>query len=575
MPSRTTPTIYRYEHLLDSLDQSVEALMARQIQDPSHPHVGGFVNPEDGLASPVGVSAAAAYGYAYLLPGASRYGDLHLVERIEAAAAWARQNRTTGGRFDLLATNFDSSPDTGFTVQALAPVVRAAQRADNDEGAQRIVDSLGEIILSAAPGMVRGGFHTPNHRWVLVSALSMSCEIFPQLKQEVMPTIDAYLAESIDINEDGEFIERSTSVYNPVCDRALRLAGESLGREDLLDAVRSNLEMSYHLMHEDATVVTSFSTRQDRGARAVPVGLADAYYWLARRQDDSRFAAIAEWLVSKGGPGTPVTLEPFLTHPEWRDDTEVVLTPPATTYRKGYRASGLWRVRHEQTSATVAAGMNSPFSLRHGEAELSAVRVSSTYFATGQFVGEQMDIAAGDGSVRLRHMGKNSQTLYPEGYDGPVYWLPLGDETKVDTSNWVETRARRPTFDLPPMQVVMDVEDVAAAAGEVAAFDLHLQTEGGLSGVPFQIVCVFEPGGILSTNSAHMQTPAGSSVFLREGEASFRVGSDVIRVGPGACAHTMWHMHNSVDDPDRFRLLITLMTPVDYTLQIRTERFRA
>ncbi|MBT4097840.1 MAG: hypothetical protein HOE86_09370, partial [Gemmatimonadetes bacterium] len=270
MSSLTTPTIYRYEHLLHSLDQSVEALMARQIQDSSHPHAGGFVNPEDGLASPVGVSAASCYGYAYLLPGAARFGDMHLVERIEAAAAWARQHRTAGGRFDLLATNFDSSPDTGFTVQALAPVVRAAQRAESDEGARRIVDSLGEIILTAAGGMVRGGFHTPNHRWVLVSALSMSCELFPQLKQEVMPTIEAYLAESIDINEDGEFIERSTSVYNPVCDRALRLAGESLGREDLLEAVRSNLEMSYHLMHEDATVVTSFSTRQDRGARAVP-----------------------------------------------------------------------------------------------------------------------------------------------------------------------------------------------------------------------------------------------------------------------------------------------------------------
>jgi hypothetical protein len=37
----------------------------------------------------------------------------------------------------------------------------------------------------------------------------------------------------------------------------------------------------------------------------------------------------------------------------------------------------------------------------------------------------------------------------------------------------------------------------------------------------------------------------------------------------------MWHMHNSVDDPEHFRLLITLMSPVDYTLKIRTERFSA
>ncbi len=574
MSSAAVPTAYRYDRLIRGLDQSIETLITRQIQDGSDPNVGGFINPEDGLAGPNGVSSAAAFGYAYLLPGSARCGDLSLVERIEAAAAWARRTRTPGGRFDLLATNFDSSPDTGFTIQALAPVVRAAQRADEDEGAQRIVEALGEVIRTAAPGMVTGGFHTPNHRWVLVSALSMSCELFPELAVDVMPTIEAYLAEGIDINVDGEFIERSTSVYNPVCDRALRLASESLGREELATAVRSNLEMSYHLMHEDATVVTSFSTRQDRGARAVPVGLADAYYWLARRDGDSRFAAIAEWLLSKGGGGT-WPLEPFLTHPEWRDESSVTLSPPENSYRKAYLTSGLWRVRRQHSSATVAAGMDSPFSLRHGEAELSAVRVSSTYFATGQFVGEQMEIVEGDSVARLRHMGRNSSTFYPEGYDSPVYWLPIDDGTKVDSANWAQVRARRPTFDLPAMQVVMDVEDVEPAQGEVAAFDLRLRTEGGMDGVPFQVVCVLEPGGILSTHCTHMQTPAGSSAFLTEGEASFRVGSDIIRIGPGACAHTMWHMHNSVGDPDRFRLLISLMTPVDYTLRIRTEHFHA
>ena len=570
------PTAYRYEPLLRKLDRSVEGLMERQIQNPDHDGVGGFISPDDGLVGPNGISSVATYGYAYLLPGASLHGDLDLVQRIEDAAAWARRKRTAGGRFDLLATNFDSSPDTGFTVQALAPVVRAAQRQEgDDEGARRIAAALGEIIRTAAPGMVAGGFHTPNHRWVLVSALSMSCELFPDLAPDVMPTIEAYLAETIDINQDGEFIERSTSVYNPVCDRALRLAAESLQRDDLLSAVRANLEMSYHLMHEDATVVTSFSTRQDRGARAVPVGLADAYYWLARHDDDARFAAIAEWLVTQAGGGATWELEPFLTHPEWRDDSSVTLEPPSTSYRKCYAASGLWRVRRGRSSATVAEGMDSPFSLKHGEAELSAVRVSSTYFATGQFVGEQMEIDDDGAATRLRHMGRNSAKFYPEGYDGPVYWLPIQDGTKVDNKNWAKVRARRDTFDLPTMQVVMEVRETDPSAGEMAAFDLHLTSEGGVDGVPFQVVCAFEPGGILTTGSAHLQTPAGSSAVLREGEAVYRVGSDLIRLGPGACAHTMWHMHNSVDDPEHFRLLITLMSPVDYTLKIRTERFSA
>lgn len=567
---------YRYTRLLEGLDESIDALVTRQIDDPNHPDDGGFVGPEDGLANPSGVSAAATYGYGYLLPESAHAGDLGLVERIEAAAAWGRRRRTAGGRFDLLSTNFDSSPDTGFTVQAMAPVVRAAQRvAATDPGAARIVEALGELMRTAGPGMVSGGFHTPNHRWVLVSALSMCSELFPDLAPQLMPTVEAYLAEGIDINEDGEFTERSTSVYNPVCDRALRLAAESLGRDELLDHVRANLEMSYHLMHQDGTVVTSFSTRQDRGARAVPVGLADAYYWLARKQEDPRFAAMAEWLVARSGTGGLWTLEPFLTHPEWRDESSVCLTAPETSYRKAYLASGLWRARRERTSATVAEGMDSPFSLRHGEAELSAVRVSSTYFATGQFVGEKMEMIDGDAGTRLRHPGRNSMKHYPEGYDGPLYWLPLSDGTKVEAGNWSDVRPRRPRNPLPPQQIVMEVTEAAVSGNEMAAFDLHLRTEGGVEGVPFQVVCVFEPGGIITTDSAILQTPAGSTAFLCDGEAAYRVGSDIIRVGPGASAHTLWHMHNSVDDPDRFRLIITLRSPIDYTLKIRTEIYHA
>jgi hypothetical protein len=37
----------------------------------------------------------------------------------------------------------------------------------------------------------------------------------------------------------------------------------------------------------------------------------------------------------------------------------------------------------------------------------------------------------------------------------------------------------------------------------------------------------------------------------------------------------MWKMHNSPDAPDAFRLLISLLSPVDYTLLIRTGRFSA
>jgi len=160
------------------------------------------------------------------------------LDHIEAGTQFGRKIRRDSGCFDLLATNFDSAPDTGFMIKAIAPVVRASRLID-DEGARRVADTLGEIIHTAIPGMVKGGFHTPNHRWVLSAALSMSLELYPDMAG--METVEQYLAETIDIKADGEYIERSAGGYNAICNRSLRLAAEALSRPDLLDAVRKNL----------------------------------------------------------------------------------------------------------------------------------------------------------------------------------------------------------------------------------------------------------------------------------------------------------------------------------------------
>ena len=135
----------------------------------------------EGLDGGHGVSSLATYGYGYLLDGGAHQGNDVLVDRIKLGAEWSRKVRRPSGCYDLVTTNFDSSPDTGFIVNALSPVVKAARIAaeNGDSGAGVIAEEIGEIIQAATPGMVAGGFHTPNHRWVLVSALSQAYDLFP------------------------------------------------------------------------------------------------------------------------------------------------------------------------------------------------------------------------------------------------------------------------------------------------------------------------------------------------------------------------------------------------------------
>ena len=551
---------YAYEHLVPVLDACVDSALTRQVVDRSRPDCGAFIRPDPGIAEPTSVTQAATLAYAYLLPGSRYNGSEEVVERIALAAAYGRRSRRPSGRLDLLITNFDSAPDTAFAVQTMAPAVRAARqaRAGGDEGAGIVAEELGELIRAAAPGMATGGFHTPNHRWVLVSALSQALDLFADLP--VADIIEAYLAESIDINDDGEYTERSTAIYNGVCNRSLRLAAEVMGRSDLLEPVRANLEFSYHLMHGDSTAVTSISTRQDRDQQSVPVRLADAYYALGRLDGNGFFLAVADWLASAAPPEMPWGLEPYLRHPEWRDSEPERAALPER-YCRSYPVSALWRSRQERGSATLAAGLTTPFHLRCGQVDM-AVRLCSTYFATGQFLGE--DFAGDESSASLHHYGRNP--VYRERrYDRPVYFLPFHGQ--VDATTWEQVRARRNTYDLPPLEVDLEVREVAQG------YDLHVVSSGGQAGVPFQIECVFEPGGVVEMDGGALEATAGGTAFLNAGRARFLMGEDVVEVGPGSAGHRMWHMHNSEGAPDRFRLLVPHLTPVDTVFEIRMRRF--
>ena len=543
----------QYEDLLPALDQQVVAVLARQVVDRDDIYRGGFIDA-DRLVGSNSFSAVASLGYAYLLSGSAFYHSAELLERILMAAEFTRRHRQPSGCFDLLSTNFDSAPDAGFCLQAIAPVVFAAREQADDDGAAQIAEALGEIIRAAVPGMIAGGFHTPNHRWVMSAAMAEAQVLFPDLGATA--TIEAYLNESIDINADGEYIERSTGVYNAIVNRSLIRAAAALDRPELLEPVRRNLDMSSHLLHADATVVTSISKRQDKGTRVVPTGLADGYHALAHIDGNGFYAAMADYLVDRGGSGL-VCLPNFVMHPEWRTVT-VERETLSESYRRNYPTSGLWRVRRGQVSATAAIGMTTPFSVVCGKAELVAVKLCSTYFATGQFVGEDFD-ECGEG-VKMLHKGRNG--IYPEKeYMGGTYWLPIDE--KVDADNWREVRGRRDTYDLPPLEVELKIEEVKGG------FDVHVETAGGLDGVPFQIECNFAPGGVFESDSVLLQGQAGQVVFLKSGYGVYRVGNDAIQVGPGEMRHAMWRMRNSEIDETALRVLIALMAPVRRTLQIR------
>ncbi len=536
----------QYDTLVRMLDDHINTLLPRQVMDEKRADYGSFIH--DGIAHPTSVSTLSTMGYAYVLEESAYYLSEEILARILSGTAFGRKIRRASGCFDLITTNFDSAPDTGFLVKAIAPVVRAARMVD-DDGARQVAEALGEIIRTAVPGMLKGGFHTPNHRWVLSAALSLSLELFPDM--DGMEVVEQYLAETIDINADGEYTERSAGGYNAICNRSLRLAAEALNRPELLEPVRKNLDLSYHMLHDDGTVVTSFSERQDRGQRVVLVNMVDSFYYMARRDGNGFYAAVADWLFSKAPGGLPWTLEPFLRHPAWRkDDLERESLP--TSYARAFPAARLWRVRRGKTSATAGARSTAPFSVRYGAVELTSVSFCASYFAVALFSGESFEATAG--KVKMTHQSRG------ELHDTPVYYQPVGHP--VDFESFYDQRVERDVYALPPLITALEIEEVDGG------FDLQVRCTG-YDRVPFQIACDFTPGGEVEFDSGTMHGRAGEIMFLKSGQVTYHTGDDAISIGPGAYAHRFWQMRGSESAPNAFRVLITCMTPVDQRLEIR------
>lgn len=540
--------MYTYGSILRSLEQRVQAWCPRQVMDPNRPEDGAFVS--ESMRHPVAnhgnhSQALAQAGYVYLAEGSSRRGDDELFDRLLRGIAFQRRWQREDGLIDNVLSNWDSPTATAFTVELLAPIVQLARdrEAEGDARAGEIAFSLGEYIRSGSEGTIGKGFHTPNHRWVVCAGLAQAMTLFPDL--EAHEYVAEILAETIDINDDGEYLERSTGTYNAACNRCLRIMADHLGRPDLLDPVRRNLDMMAHLFHPDWTIETGMSNRQDRGERKVPA-VADSYFDMAQRDRNGVWASIADHLAATA-EGNAWLLYPFVAHPEYRDDA-LERKPPADSYRKIFPAAKILRTRRGPVSATALAENDVPFTAVCGSVDLRAFRVGGTYH--GKTVFESDTFEPTDTGVSLTHLG-NRKFI-------PGYELPVG--RPVAYEEWHDLRRRRDRWVQPTFDIHLDIEEVDQG------FDFRLRTEGGIDGVTFWAEWCFDGPGQWDTETQSMDVENGQSVLLHSGSGVFHRGTSAVQIGPGKAEH---RMPNPRREGSLFRVQMAFKSPVDHTFQMR------
>jgi hypothetical protein len=556
MPMRTLTLANVAQTLAERIASSFDQL----VTDPQRPDRGAFIHPDWGLPSP-GSSAALIASCALLYLHSAASPTPHpkqavWLARARLAAEGLLRAQRPSGLIDLASCNYDSAPDTGFAVQRLCPLVELGRLvAPREPEWERLVELVETFVRRAVGGMQTGGFHTPNHRWVIASALAYAAALWPDLDaQELRTVVKGYVSEGFDVDAEGAFIEHSVGVYDAVCDRSLLLLAEHWPDEAVraaaLRAVRANLDLDLHLLHADGTAETGLSRRQDRGTRRVPLSLAGPYMHAAQLLAEPRFTAAAEMLWRSAPTPDPDALN-WLAYALYKVGDPALPHDPSAAlpddYARLYPLNGIWRARRGALSATLFRGGTRLLSLVYGQAELSALKISQSYFSNGRFIGERLE-AEGE-----------TATLHTSGLElphRPGYDLPLGQPVPPD--RWREMVLEREYVPFP-----RNASSLTVTRSD-EGLELRYRTLDNYPGVVTQLALDFAPGGIWETADTAVQPQAGQVLFLKRGYGTMRYGNDVIRVGPGAFAHRTWEMRNAETAPDCVRVLFTFQTPVDH-----------
>ncbi len=539
--------------MLQHLDQRLEGTMARQIIDEGDPRYGGFWTG-DFHVEPRQSGFVLGEMIAAFCTEESRW-HLHprMEKAIRAVIAYMNAHQRPDGCFDLTPCNYASPPDTAFMVNALLNGWWALEKCTAPE-ADFIREPVYRLIDSTSRGIAAGGFHTPNHRWAISSCL-LCCEKITGNKA-LGERAREFLREGLDINEDGEFAERSAGNYNQVNDDQMIRLYIATGDSMYLEAAAKNLEMMYCYFDPDNSVFTNNSTRQDLGKKVY----AESYYilyllagWFLKRPD---LGAMAEWIWQdcRRRGSMPHGAEWLLNYPEMDGyGSDFPCMKPFEHVDRLFPDSDIARIREGRWSCSLLNGKPNCLYFQHGSFAMY-MTIYSNLCDRRNFLSDTLERTPAGYQMKAHAAG--------------WYYLPFPE--KPETSDWwaMDNPNRRPRTEGLPLDTTLDI--VKRPDG----IDLHIRTEG-IDQLPLRMEFSFLPGGYVRTEHFLQHTRPGESINIMSGtvEACGPHG-ETITIDSAFGAHDFTdRMGGAYPLSDKhYTVYFTAYTPVEKVIRIRAER---
>lgn len=512
----------------------------------------------------------AVLSASYCSPGSKYYHDSLLTTKIDLLIKFLADAQADDGTVNI--GNLESPPDTAFLMEILCAAASILKK-DGSVDLATTREELKKIIVSAGRALATGGVHTPNHRWVICAALSQINDLYPDKKY--VQRIEDWLGEGVFIDKDGHYPERS-GTYSSVENAAFITMARMLKKPSLLEPVRKNLDMYYYYMESNGDLVSNDSRRQDQYAARKSFIFYLQYRYMAIRDNNSRFAAIANKIETFDGFEEDVlhqSLFYFLENEDLQKQLPASSPLPAT-YEKLFTTSHLLRLKRDNITATLFGGVdwpliiasgrsNSPdfFSFRKGKAILKYMRLSSGFFSTGYFYSEGIKK---EGTKYVLH----KKLEVP-------YYQPLAKEKRnksgdyklspsIDDRFWNKMDFKnRPVSNVKTLDTTISLEEIN---GKIS-LNFHVT---GFKDVPVTIELCFAEGGKFS----EVSEDGNDNYFLEKDFGEYRFDNDIIRFGTGSLAH---HSINNLEG-ERYsthfgnlrtkgmHVYITGITPFNHTL---------
>lgn len=551
------------KRLAEGNDKQVEKIL-QQYSDPHNASMSfGYRNYSANFA---------ALSASYCCNLSKYFQNRELLKHMESIVDDLLKFQNPDGTMD--AGNLQSPPDTAFMMENLIKGVQIL-KLNNSKDLDIIKDKAKLFITKAADTIAEGGIHTPNHRWAVSSVLANVNSLYP--KQKYVDRVNDWLGEGVDIDDDGEYSERSKN-YARVNNSALIEMARLLDKPELFEPVRKNLMLTYYEMEPNGEVITNNSRRQDQFSIQSIMGSYLFYRYMAIHDNSSEFSSISKTIEGLNDFEQNIvsnSLASFMVEPLLQKELPLD-TPMPVNYEKVFPVSSLVRIRRENTTSTLFGGNDWPimivsgrshipnfFAYRKGEAILRYMRFSTRFFSMGYFR-----------SQGLRQEG-NKYILYQKleaPYYHPLpaeYRNPKGDyklSPSIDDRFWSKMDFEHRPTTMKTLETTISMQE-ADGKNELAFL------VNGSDKVPVTIeLCFASEGKLAGVTESNIGT---DNYFLEEGFGKYQVGSDIIEFGPGTVAHKYiqglegekYSTHSGNLRTAGLHVYLTGITPFEHTLK--------